>query len=366
MTSGVPKKGLFTSIRERRLWTWTALVLLAIWSTLGPARVIAGSLRETGILGLSIILFLVLILCFLGYSWLKRRPDWREAGMVVGVIIAYLMVGVRIDSWEERTHLIEYGIVAALIHEALIERRRNGRVIRNTALMAIIVTAVLGLIDETIQYFIPSRVFDFRDVFFNAFAGFMVIAARLAIGKQKGPGWRLWFLWLLSAAYGWGIAVSVTGLGEISLKAAPERFRDAVVGAVVAGALVCVFQWLLLRNKIKQAHWWFFSYIGAAAFYALTTMSLRSNDADLAWVAGTASFGILLGILQWLVLRRSVRNAGWWVVACAAGWLLGMPAGQEVGWNGLGAVYGAITGIAIVLLLRQEVEKINIDSGRKQ
>ncbi len=354
MLRNAANSGLFTSIRERRLWTSTAVVILAIWSTLGPARVIASSLRERGLLGISIVLFLLAILGFLGYSWMKKRPDWREAGMVVGVIIAYLMVGVRIESWEERTHLIEYGIVAALIHEALLERVKNGKVIRRTALIAIISTTCLGLIDETIQAFIPSRVFDFRDVFFNAFAGFMIIAARLAIGKQQGPGWRLWFLWLIAAAYGWGIAVEVTGLGEISLRSAPERFRDAVVGVIVAGLLVTIFQWLLLLNKIKDAWRWLLPYMAAVALYAIVILNLRPIYADLAWIGGTAGFGVVLGILQWVVLRKSVRKAGWWMVACALGWLLGMPAGQEVGWNGLGAVYGAITGITIVYLLRQD------------
>lgn len=49
-------------------------------------------------------------------------------GVAVGVVFAYLMVGIRLGRWEERTHLIAYGIVAALIHQALLERVRSSAV----------------------------------------------------------------------------------------------------------------------------------------------------------------------------------------------------------------------------------------------
>ena len=58
---------LFTSDRERRLWLWTLAVLVAIYATLGPARVLADALRERNLLRLSFAL-----LCF---SWWWRSPD---------------------------------------------------------------------------------------------------------------------------------------------------------------------------------------------------------------------------------------------------------------------------------------------------
>jgi hypothetical protein len=43
----------------------------------------------------------------------------------------------------------------------------------------------------------------------------------------------------------------------------------------------------------------------------------------------------------------------WWVLASTVGWVVGMPVGGFVGWAALGAVYGAITGVVLVWLLRQ-------------
>jgi hypothetical protein len=76
-------------------------------------------------------------------------------------------------------------------------------------------------------------------------------------------------------------------------------------------------------------------------------------NADVGWIGGVSLFGTVVGVLQWLVLRRQVARAGWWVLASTVGWVVGMPLGDSVGGPALGAAYGAITGTALVLLLRQ-------------
>ena len=44
----------------------------------------------------------------------------------------------------------------------------------------------------------------------------------------------------------------------------------------------------------------------------------------------------MVGVLQWLVLRRQMARAGWWVVASVVGWLVGW----LVAWGGFGIVSG--------------------------
>ena len=344
---------LFTSDRERRLWLWTLVVMVAIYSTLGPARTLADALRERNLLVVSFMLVLFLVVVVIIALWVKTRPDWREIGVALAVVFAYLMVGIRIDSWEERTHLIEYGIVAALIHQAFLERIRNGGSVPAPAALTVALTALLGLLDEGIQAILPSRIFDIRDVFFNAFAGFMVIAARLAIAPQRGPGWRLWFLWLMTGAYGWGTTVEVTGLGELTLQSSPPRIMAGYLGVTIAGILVGVLQWLVIRKKLAQAAWWMLTSIGAAAIFGVVVFGVGKFNADIGWVVGTGLYGTVAGVLQWFVLKRQVQRAGWWVLACTVGWVVGIPVAKMVGWNGLGATYGIITGTVLVLLLRQ-------------
>jgi VanZ family protein len=82
--------------------------------------------------------------------------------------------------------LIEYSLVAILIHMALIERENNDRWVPLPGVLAILMTAFLGLLDEGIQYMLPTRVFDLRDVSFNSFAGLLAVGARsLIIGLRK-------------------------------------------------------------------------------------------------------------------------------------------------------------------------------------
>jgi hypothetical protein len=57
-----------------------------------------------------------------------------------------------------------------------------------------------------------------------------------------------------------------------------------------------------------------------------------------------------MGTLQWLYLRRHFHRAGWWIVISTLGWTIGLAGimGQLL----VGAAVGAVTGIALELLLR--------------
>lgn len=176
----------FTSDRERRLWFWALAVVVAIYSTLGLAGTLADVLRNQNLLGVSFALgFLMVILAVVG-SALKRRAGRREMWVLLGVTAVYVMVLVRMGvTAEERTHLFEYGVVAVLIHQALTERRRNGRTVPMPAVLTVAVTALLGWIDEGIQGTLPNRVYDIRDVGVNALAGLMAVAASLGIARAR-------------------------------------------------------------------------------------------------------------------------------------------------------------------------------------
>lgn len=151
---------LFTSNRERRLWLWTLAVVVAIYSTLGLARPVAGALRDSGLLGIAFTLGFILVLATIVTQGLKTRPRGATIGVMLGVTAAYILVFVRMELPEERTHLVEYSVVAVLIFEALMERVNQGRHVPVPALLAILATSLVGVLDECIQAILPSRVFD--------------------------------------------------------------------------------------------------------------------------------------------------------------------------------------------------------------
>ncbi len=353
----VDARSVFTSDRERRLWFWTLAVLVAIYASLGPARTLVDALRERNLLRVSFAVVVLAVVAVVVAQWAKKRPGWREIGVGLGVALAYGMILLRIENPAERTHLIEYGVVAVLMHQALLERVRNGRPVLRPAALTVAVTAMAGFLDEIIQAVLPARVFDWQDVFFNALAGFMAIVARLALQPVRLPGWRLWFLWLLAAFVGWGWSMDPSSFGEGRrfeiLSFAPTVDVPRYLSVAVGGILVGVFQWLVLRRYLTRSLQWVLACLAASLAGYFVVLGAGSLDPDLGWLAGVGLYGLLAGVMQWLVLRRQVTRAGWWVPVSGAGWVAVIPVGDMIGPPGW-AVFGAITGTLLVGLLRQE------------
>lgn len=172
---------LFTSDRERRLWLWTLAVVVAIYSTLGLAGTLAGALREQGLLVGFFVLGMLLVGATILTQGFRVWPGGVEIAVALGVVAAYLMVFTRMVTPEERSHLIEYGVVGIFIYEALSERARNGAPVPVPPLLAVLATAILGLVDECIQVFLPNRVFDPVDILFNAITGVLAVGATIAL-----------------------------------------------------------------------------------------------------------------------------------------------------------------------------------------
>lgn len=173
--------------REGRLWIALGLVQVTIWSTLGPAQIVASELRSRGLLVVSTTVVMVLIVIGAGVLWSRRRPGVLEVIAALGLGAAYLMVMIRSGlSPEERTHLFEYGIVALLAYEAMVERRRAGRAITHPWPTALLLASVLGAVDEGIQMLIPSRTFDPRDILFNTIAAVMALTSVAVMRGARG------------------------------------------------------------------------------------------------------------------------------------------------------------------------------------
>ncbi len=172
---------VFSSERERRLWIFAFAVVIAIYASLPFAGQLADVLRASDLLEISFAAGMLLIVLMVIAHALQSRPNAATVTIALGVIAAYLLVFVRIANPAERTHLIEYGVVSLLTLEALRERARNGRFAPAPALLAIVIATTVGTIDEFVQGVLPGRVFDTRDILFNALAGILAVAASLLL-----------------------------------------------------------------------------------------------------------------------------------------------------------------------------------------
>lgn len=211
---------------------------------------------------------------------------------------------------------------------------------------------------------------------------------------QRRERRHIWLWWVLAYTAGEIIGFGLGG----SIAAGAMQGADQVAGALavllmigagivagaVEGSVVGYAQWLVLRRILPKITWQ--QWVGATAAGAVVAwiigMSLGAFSAslnvgevsDVAVMASAALLGLALGALlgtaQWLVLRRYVLGAGWWIYANALAWLLGMViafagAGSvspeqpallvvTVTTTGvlMGALVGAITGSILIALFR--------------
>ena len=177
---------MFSSKRERLLWAWVGAVVLAIYTTLAFAPTVASKLRDIGIIEEMVFASLLLVVATIIAHGIKTRPKGAQIAVALGITAVYLLFFARMTaSQEERTHLMEYGIVALFIREALIERSKHRR-IPLPSLLAAIIASLLGLIDECIQWVLPGRFFEWMDVLFNLLASVMSIVASVLLAWSRG------------------------------------------------------------------------------------------------------------------------------------------------------------------------------------
>ena len=131
---------LFQSNREKWLWLSVFVLLLIIYSTLGVARDIAVYLKNEHLLDMFFCACSLLIGAGLITYVIKSRSSFKAILVLLGVALLYLFLFMQMDIPEERTHIVEYGIVALLIHQALLERYKN----QTKYFLVAVVAVVLG------------------------------------------------------------------------------------------------------------------------------------------------------------------------------------------------------------------------------
>jgi len=145
--------------------------------------------------------------------------------------------------------------------------------------------------------------------------------------------------------------------------------RTGSVGGAVGGGFVALCQHLILRRRLTAINGWvwvtlvawtagwasgwiaidtFFSALSSAQY--ARGMPLTAIGMPLTVVIGVMA-GALVGLAQWVILRRHVKRAGWWIAATAGSWglaFLSIAAG--VGLMYRGVIVGSITGAALIWL----------------
>jgi hypothetical protein len=179
----------------------------------------------------------------------------------------------------------------------------------------------------------------------------------------------LWLGWTLATALGLIIGYLPTALFVNELDLGLAR----IIVPLLAGALIGLAQWLVLRNYVTDCSDWVLYLAGSWVLgytLGLLVVDLLANT-FLGIVFSYILFGIIIALFQWPVLHREIPRIWMWVLANVVGWGLGAFLAQlaiaglygsnppslititVVNMAVTGLVAGLITGIALVLIVRE-------------
>ena len=171
-------------------------------------------------------------------------------------------------------------------------------------------------------------------------------------GRRAGWDWNIWIQWILANAIGETVGLGGTLVisallllnAQKTMGVLPAAALAVLAGTFIEGITVGTAQWLVLRRPMKSIRWrvWVLA-TALGAFVAWTlgmipsTFMFAGADSggaasaqisDLVIYALAAAMGFvlgpILGVPQWLVLRHHLPKAGWWVLANALAWMVGM------------------------------------------
>ena len=168
------------------LWSLIACYVTFIYSTLYIMRPVLNFLKMTlkGYLNLSVgIMFLIILSLVLAHIISNReRYSVSQYLRFSFICCIYGFVIYILKLPEEQVHFIEYGILSALIYVALTHDINS----RSIYFISSLIVFVFGAGDEVIQWALPNRVFDIRDIVMNGTAGILVqLLIAMVISKQK-------------------------------------------------------------------------------------------------------------------------------------------------------------------------------------
>ena len=164
--------------------------LVAIYALIVPAQVLLNGLRARGLLGASVNALFLLTAVGLAALIARTRPGWPEVALYAVVAVVYMAVLRQLPVVQERIHFLQYGLLAGLVYFARRARwplPASNSAIVGAAALAAVLAGLAGWGDEAIQSLVPSRVYDVRDIGFNALAG-VLAATTLALRERLRRG----------------------------------------------------------------------------------------------------------------------------------------------------------------------------------
>jgi hypothetical protein len=144
--------------------------------------------------------------------------------------------------------------------------------------------------------------------------------------KVKRNEFGLWLAWTLATALGMLIGYLPLAFLVGSLDLGVAR----VIVPIISGISLGLAQWRVLRPYISKSYDWILNH--AVGWVVGLTLGLffvqLLSKTPLGMLVGFMSFGLIVALFQYPVLRREIPHLATWILANVIGWTLGAYLGQ--------------------------------------
>lgn len=197
---------------------------------------------------------------------------------------------------------------------------------------------------------------------------------------HKKPQWSFYLGWVMLSAVSiplafvvyWGIIGLIVPWIGVRMQVGnqsviTEDYLMPYFFIPAIGLFTGLFQYLLLRRYWPRSGWWILAtslgwVLTAAVTVLRYPLSLRFGldlASTSAWLPPLTYIisGSIAGLAQWLLLRRRLPHAAWWIAASVLGWgLIGITANEalkDFAVLAFGLLPAIATGAALWLLVRK-------------
>jgi len=160
-----PKKAFFA-------WLWVALCTLTIFLVVPLARAIQKFVSAhwgRPFFGYAVLAITAVAFCAIVYILVFKLKMLSPSNYLWLTAVAALYIYFTLQLWrapEEAVHFLEYGLLGFFLYRALSLKIHDKSIYLTTFLIG----SLVGLFDEVLQWMMPGRYWDFRDVGLNALA----------------------------------------------------------------------------------------------------------------------------------------------------------------------------------------------------
>jgi len=167
-------------------WLWVFLCALAIFLAVPMARAIQNFVSARwgrSLFGYTVLVITISVFLILLYILYFRLNIRSVSNYIWLSIVSCLYVYFTLKLWpnpEEAVHFLEYGLLGFFLFRALSFTIKD----KTIYLAAVLIGSLVGIFDEILQWIVPLRYWDLRDVWLNVFS---VALFQVALWKGIQP-----------------------------------------------------------------------------------------------------------------------------------------------------------------------------------